>query len=82
MHVVVRDCCSGDTATSRLGGVWPAVVLPVEAVCAVGAVGPRPKQPPATAGVPFCAVLYGKTLVFFLWFLECIVLTLTKVLNV
>ena len=53
MHVVVRDCCSGDTATSRLGGVRPAVVLPVEAVCAVGAVGPRPKQPPASAGVPF-----------------------------
>ena len=62
MHVVVRDCCSGDTATSRLGGVRPAVVLPVEAVCAVGAVGPRPKQPPASAGVPFVSFYKAKLL--------------------
>ena len=65
VHVVVRDCCSGDTATSRLGGVRPAVVLPVEAVCAVGAVGPRRKQPPASAGVIFGS-FYNAKLCYFL----------------
>ena len=65
VHVVVRDCCSRDTATSRLGGVRPAVVLPVEAVCAVSAVGPRPKQPPASAGVPFGS-FYKAELCYFL----------------
>ena len=64
-HVVVRDCCSGDTITSRLVGVRPAVVLPVEAVCAVGAIGPRPKQPPASAGVTFGSFYKGKLCYFF-----------------
>ena len=68
VHVVVRDCCSGDTATSRLGGVRPAVVLPVEAVCAVGAVGPRPKQPPASAGVPFGSFYKAKLTYLFTGF--------------
>ena len=65
VHVVVRDCCSGDTATSRLAGVRPAVVLPVEAVCAVSAVGSRPKHLPATAGVTF-ASFYNNKLWYFL----------------
>ena len=48
-----RVCLVGDTAPPGFGGVRPAVVLPMEAVCAIGAVGPRPEQLPATAGSLF-----------------------------
>ena len=54
-----RVCLVGDTAPPGFGGVRPAVVLPMEAVCAIGAVGPRPEQPPATAGFLFRLIYRG-----------------------
>ena len=56
----MRVCLVGDTAPPGFGGVRPAVVLPMEAVCAIGAVGPRPEQPPATAGFLFKLIYKAK----------------------
>ena len=60
-----RACLVGDTAPPGFGGVRPAVVLPMEAVCAIGAVGPRPEQPPATAGSFFKLIYKVKLCAFF-----------------
>ena len=60
-----RVCLVGDTAPPGFGGVRPAVVLPMEAVCAIGAIGPRPEQPPATAGFLFRPIYKAKLCAFF-----------------
>ena len=61
----MRVCLVGDTAPPGFGGVRPAVVLPMEAVCAIGAIGPRPEQPPATAGFLFRPIYKAKLCAFF-----------------